>query len=128
MLVYTHDYDSDYNPAMPVVEIQLRRSANYPSIYFQAIVDTGSDATLIPLPYLRQLQARKGRRQILSGTAGGRYEVDLYSVSVQIGSYRPIYVDAAGTVYGNEVIIGRDVLNQFVVTLNAPAHVVEVVE
>jgi hypothetical protein len=77
---------------------------------------------------LRQLQARKGHRQVLSGTAGGRYEVDLYTVSVQIGSYRPIYVDAAGTVYGNEVIIGRDVLNQFVVTLNAPAHVVEVAE
>jgi hypothetical protein len=48
MLVYTHDYDSDYNPAMPVVEIQLRRSANYPPIHLQAIVDTGSDATMIP--------------------------------------------------------------------------------
>jgi hypothetical protein len=128
MLVYTHDYDSDYNPAMPVVEIQLRRSANRPAIHLQAIVDTGSDATMIPLPYLHQLQARKGHRQILSGTAGGRYEVDLYSVSVQIGNYRPVYVDAAGTVYRDEVIIGHDVLIQFVVTLNAPAYVVEVME
>ncbi|MCA9998371.1 MAG: retropepsin-like domain-containing protein [Anaerolineales bacterium] len=128
MLTYTHDYDTAYNPAMPIVDIALRRSANQPAIQLQAIVDTGSDATMIPITYLRQIKARKGHRQILSGTAGGRYEVDLYSVSVQIGSYRPIYVDAAGTTRGNEVIIGRDVLNQFVITLNAPAHVVEVVE
>jgi hypothetical protein len=64
MLAYTHDYDSDYNPAMPVVEIQLRRSANRPAIHLQAIVDTGSDATMIPLPYLHQLQARKGLANI----------------------------------------------------------------
>jgi len=60
--------------------------------------------------------------------AGGRYEVDLYGISVQIGSHRPIYVDTVGIVRRNEVIIGRNVLNQFVVTLNAPDHVVEVIE
>ena len=128
MTIYTHDYDAGYNPAMPVVEIQLRRSASQPPIYLQAIADTGSDATMIPLRYLRQLQARKGHTQMLSGVAGGRYEVDLYGVSVQIGSHRPVYVDAVGTVANNEAIIGRDVLNQFVVTLNAPSHVVEVLE
>ena len=126
MAVYTHDYDAGYNPAMPIVEIQLRRSASQPPISLSAIVDTGSDATMIPLHHLRQLQARKGHRQMLSGIAGGRYEVDLYSVSVQIGNHRPIYVDVAGMSGQREAIIGRDVLNQFVVTLNAPAHVVEV--
>ena len=52
MTTYTHDYDAGYNPAMPVVEIQLRRSASQPPIYLQAIVDTGSDATMIPLALL----------------------------------------------------------------------------
>jgi len=33
-----------------------------------------------------------------------------------------------GTAANNEAIIGRDVLNQFIVMLNAPAHVVEVLE
>lgn len=61
--VYGHDYNLDYKPAMPVVEIQLRRSANYASMLVQAIVDTGSDATMIPLFISRQLQARKGHRK-----------------------------------------------------------------
>lgn len=128
MATYSHDYDSAYDPAMPVVEIQVRRAADQPAITLTAIVDTGSDATMIPLGYLRQLRARKGHRQMLSGTAGGRYAVDLYHVSVQIGEHRPIYVHAAGTVQGDEVILGQDVLNQFVMMLNAPAHVVEINE
>ena len=65
---------------------------------------------------------------MLSGVAGGRYEVDLYGVSIQIGNHRPVYVDAVGTVANNEAIIGRDILNQFVVTLDAPSYVIEVLE
>lgn len=125
MNVYSHDYNSAYIPAMPMIAIQLRRFASQPPILLEAIVDTGSDASLIPLRYLHQLQARKGHTQWLSGVAGGRYKVDLYAVSVQIGQYRPMYVNVVGTNKQDEVIIGRDVLNEFVVTLNAPAHVVE---
>jgi hypothetical protein len=62
----------------------------------------------------------------LSGSAGERYQVDLYTIAVQIGEYRLIYVDAVGSERSDEVIVGRDVLNQFIVTLNAPGHVVEI--
>lgn len=58
----------------------------------------------------------------------GLYAVDLYHVSVQIGEHRPVYVHAAGTVQGDKVILGRDVLNQFVIMLNAPANTVEMRE
>lgn len=53
MLRYTHNYSSVYNPSMPMVEIQLFRSASQQPIFIEAIVDTGSDATMIPLRYLR---------------------------------------------------------------------------
>jgi hypothetical protein len=126
MLVYTHDYDSHYQPAMPVVEIQVRRRAGQTSATLNAIVDSGADATMIPLPTLRQLNARKVRTGWLSGSAGERYQVDLYTIAVQIGEYQLIYVDAVGSERSDEVIVGRDVLNQFIVTLNAPGHVVEI--
>jgi predicted aspartyl protease len=126
MIVHTHDYDSGYMPAMPIIEVQLRRHAGHPPITLKAIVDSGADATMVPLHYLQELVARKAQTTWLLGTAGGRYEVDLYTVAVQIGEQPSQYVDVVGTMRQEEVIVGRDVLNQYVVTLNAPAHTVEV--
>lgn len=111
---------------MPVIEIQIRRRANQPAITLTAIVDSGADATLIPLRYLRQLEARKGQTKWLSGTAGGRYEVDLYTLAVQVGEQQTQYLDVVGTEHQDEIIVGRDLLNQYIVTLNAPGHTVDI--
>jgi len=127
MIVHSHEYDSSYHPAMPVIEIQIRRRANHPAITLTAIVDSGADATLIPLRYLRQLQARKGQTKWISGTAGGRYEVDLYTVAVQIGEQQTHYLNVVGTEHQDEIIVGRDLLNQYIVTLNAPGHTVDII-
>lgn len=126
MLIHMHDYDSSYYPAMPIIEIQVRRRTGQPPITLKAIVDTGADATLIPMTILRRLKVRKGRTGWLSSPAGERYEVDLYVIAVQVGEHQLLYVDAVGSERYNEVIVGRDVLNQFIVNLNAPGHVVEV--
>lgn len=125
MIVHSHEYDSSYHPAMPVIEIQIRRRANQPSLTLTAIVDSGADATLIPLQYLRQLQARKGQRKWLSGMAGGRYEVDLYTLAVQVGEEQTHYLDVVGTEHHDEIIVGRDLLNQYIVTLNAPGNTID---
>lgn len=126
MIVHSHEYDSGYYPAIPVIEIEIRRRADQPSITLEAIVDSGADATMIPLRYLRQLQVRKGQTKWLSGTAGGRYEVDMYAVAIQVGGHRAHYIDVVGTERRDEVIVGRDLLNNYVFTLNAPGHTVEV--
>ena len=126
MIVHSHEYDSSYYPAMPVIEIQIRRRANQPALTLSAIVDSGADATMIPLQYLRQLQARKGQTKWLSGISGSRYEVTMYMLAVQIGEQPAQYIDVVGTENGNEVIVGRDLLNTYIVTLNAPGHSVDV--
>lgn len=128
MIIHTHDYDSSYHPPMPVIEIQIRRRSGQPPITLKAIVDSGADATMIPLRYLRQLRTRKGQTKWLAGTAGGRYEVDLYTVVVQVGQHRAVYLDVVGTERRDEVIVGRDLLNQYVVKLDALSHTVEVSE
>lgn len=113
---------------MPVIEIQLQRRVQDDGIYIKAIVDSGSDGTIIPLRYLRVLKARKGRTTWLSSVDGIRQEVDLYGVVLQIGQYRPFHLEVVGMESQREAIIGRDVLNQFVVMLNAPALTVEISE
>ena len=109
-----------------MIEIQIQRRTGQPSLTLEAVVDSGADATMIPLNHLRQLQVRKGQTRWLLGTAGGRYEVDLYTVAVQIGEQPPTYIDVVGTERRNEVIVGRDLLNHYMVLLNAPAYTVEI--
>ena len=126
MIVHTHDYDSSYHPAMPVIEIRIQRRASQSPLTLKAVVDSGADATMIPLRYLHQLRVRKGQTMWLSGTAGGRYEVDIYTLAIRIGQQPVRYLDVVGTENRDEVIVGRDLLNQYVVTLNAPGHAVDI--
>ena len=124
MIIHTHDYDADYDPAMPVIEIQISRRAAQASLTLQAIVDTGADATMVPLAQLQQLRARKVGTRWLRGISGLRYEVDLYTLAVRIGDRPSRYIEVVGSERRDEVIVGRDLLNQYVVTLDAPAHTV----
>lgn len=128
MVIHLHDYDSHYYPAMPMIEVRLQRRSDEAGMTVKAIVDSGSDGTIIPLRCLRSLKARKGRTTWLSSVDGLRQEVDLYGVVLQIGHHRPFHLEVVGMESQREAIIGRDILNQFVVTLNAPALTVEISE
>ena len=54
--------------------------------------------------------------------------VDLYQVSLQLGPFAQMFLEVVGSTQNDEVIVGRDVLNHLTVTLNGPAHSVEVFE
>jgi len=122
--MYSHDYSFAYIPSMPIIEVGLGLARGQIAIMLPAIVDSGADGTLVPVRYLDQIGALPSGEQWLSGIAGERYEVELYSIFIQIGNYS-IYARVVGDEVNNEVIIGRDILNQFIVTLNGLASVVE---
>jgi hypothetical protein len=126
IVVHTYDYDLSYNPAMPAVEVILGRALAEPILTVQGLVDSGADATIIPFDLLPQLHARKGKQAGLRGVTGTRVMIDLYEVSVQIGSFRLAKVEVVAGRQFDEVIIGRDVLNHFIVTLNGLASAVEI--
>jgi hypothetical protein len=125
-MIYTRDYDTSYFPAMPVVEIVIRYAANAPEVSLIAVVDSGADATIIPRHYLRQVRARKGEKAWLRGTAASRMVVDRYWVSLGIGGHIWTPIQVVGAATDEEAILGRDVLNHLIVTLNGLASVVEI--
>jgi predicted aspartyl protease len=126
--IYTYEYDNDYNPAMPVVDIEIGRAMSNVSLTMKALVDSGADATIIPLNSLQKIRARRSRKMRMRGTAGGRVLVDLYQVSLQLGPFAQTLLEVVGSAQNDEVIVGRDVLNHLAVTLNGPANSVEVIE
>ena len=53
MMIVSFDYNTSYDPAIPVVDIEIRATKNEPAVSVSAIVDSGADATIIPVAILR---------------------------------------------------------------------------
>jgi hypothetical protein len=123
--VYTFNYDITYYPPIPSVELTIGPALGETVMELKALVDSGADATLVPVYYLRQLGARRSRKAWMRGTTGERVLIDLYTIAIRIGSYQQGLLEVVGASADDEVIVGRDVLNQLIVTLNGPAFAVE---
>lgn len=126
--VFTYNYSSNYQPAMPMVELSIGVPSTETAIEVQGIVDSGADATIVPVRHLFQIGARRSRKAIMRGVTGGEALVDMYVVAVRLGPYRQGFIEVVGDVGGDETIIGRDILNHLSVMLNGPGAAVEVFE
>lgn len=126
MAPYLHDYDFTYAPSAPVAEIVVSSDLNITAITLVALLDSGADATMLPFSVLEQIQAEVLETRYLRTVTGKRTIVELYRVSLQLGPYHFHAVRAIATNSLDEVILGRDVLNQLIVTLNGLAAVTEI--
>lgn len=124
-----YPYSSEYLPAAPVVEIRLGTpGAELGSGFLEAFVDTGADATLVPMAHLRQAKAKKVDQAALRSQWGERRMVTLYAVALEINQYHFAAIRVVGDEIGNEVILGRSVLNHLRLLLDGPAGMVEVLD
>ena len=120
------DYDLSYpGPAFPVVEIAIVSETNQQVSALTALVDTGADATIIPLEILESIRARRVDTRFARNVDGTRYSVRLYAVTIAIGPFMLHGIDAVANESTPEIIIGRDALNQLVVTLDGIGQVTE---
>jgi len=95
-------------------------------IELTALVDSGSDVTLIPINILQAVGARHTKTKQLRGVTGVAKRVGLYLVSIRISTHIAHVVHVVAGDKATEVILGRDVLNHHVVTLDGPAGVTEI--
>jgi predicted aspartyl protease len=116
-------YDAEQDPSMPVCQATFSVEATGRRLALTAVLDTGADATLIPLAHLQALGARRVFETGLRSQWGERRLVFLYLVDIQIGDVTLPGVHAVGDDLGQEVVLGRDVLNRLRVLLDGPARV-----
>ncbi|MFN8495087.1 MAG: hypothetical protein U0350_46215 [Caldilineaceae bacterium] len=62
----------------------------------------------------------------MRGVADQRTPIELYRVSLRFATYEWGRLTVAGSTALANVILGRDILNQFIVTLNGLASMVEI--
>lgn len=125
-MTISFEYDLTYpGPAFPVAQVTII-GRDGGMVTHRAFLDTGADATVIPISILRQINARRLDQAFARNMDGSRYGITLYSVKLTIGSY-PIYgIEAVANTKTSEVILGRDALNQLVVTLNGLAEITDI--
>lgn len=126
MTSYTSEYSSEYFPPAPVVKIIIRPTAGGETeVSLPAFVDSGADGTMLPIDVLTTVGARFIETRRMRGVTGHTLTVDMYLVTVQVGAYVLPGIEAIAVTEEAEAILGRDVLNQFVISLNGLAQVVE---
>jgi hypothetical protein len=105
-------------PPIPLMPLELVKPGRFESesIVGQAVLDTGSDCTLIPIPWLVQVQAQVADRAIKI-PVGGRVSVAIpYEVGLRFSQYRHLVFRVYGCPVediGETALIGRDLLNLY---------------
>jgi len=87
-----------------------------------AVIDTGADATIIPVRYLQQIGARRAIEAGLRSQWGERRTVFLYLVDLQISEITLPGIYVVGDELGAEAVLGRNVLNRLQILLDGPAQ------
>lgn len=127
MELYTYSYSTDYVPSMPVVDVTLvaphSGEAIGPKI---ALVDSGADGTLVPVDLLEQIGAVSIATGRLTWLWKESRPVHIYIVRMEIGPYILPKVHVAGVPSETDFVLGRNVLNQMVLTLNGLAEATEI--
>lgn len=125
--ILTFDYDHSYHPAAPHIEVTVDgyNSEYEPATVF-AFADSGADGTMLPRDILEAIGAEYADMVVLRGTAGGVQHLDRYTVRIRIADEAVHGIEAVATAPGGEPILGRDVLNAFIITLNGPANATEI--
>lgn len=87
------------------------------------LVDTGADCTLVPAAIVRQLELPQIDVIGITGVGGGKRRTTVHAALVELGELRML---ARIVAFADEAILGRDILNQAVVTLDGPGRVTSV--
>jgi len=126
-MFYTHIYNNKYLPAAPFVQVTIY-SLNRPKmgLSIALLVDSGTDGTLLPKKIIKAIRARFLETRMMGGITGPRVQVRAYLVSIEIGGYVIHGIRAAALEDDQEPILGRDVLNQLIVTLNGLGETIEI--
>ena len=84
------------------------------------IVDSGADATLVPIEILKQLGAQSWDEAILRGPWGEGRRIYTYIVDVCICEQIFPGIEVVGDTLGETIVLGRNLLNKLILLLDGP--------
>lgn len=115
-------FDDDFEPPASVLPVRISGiGERAPTALLQMLVDTGADCTLIPVAFARSLRLPVVDRILVQGVGGHAERVPVHAARLRIGTLRALTRVVA---LGEEALLGRDILNKLVLTIDGPAEVI----
>ena len=122
-------YDTRFSPPAPILYIRLASPGDAPQGESLAgITDTGSDGTLVPIRLLEAVEAIDVGEATLYGVLGETRNVHLYEVDIHIGDLTLPNVIVVGDEHGDEIVIGRNILNGLILLLDGQRRLTDLLE
>jgi len=119
-------YTASYFPPAPILDVVLvAQPQGNRSDSIAGVVDTGADASIVPIDLLRQIGARYVTEQRVRSFFGEARTVRTYLVDVVIDGITLPALEVVGDAV-DETLIGRDVLNRLRLILDGPRQKIEV--
>ncbi len=116
-------YDAQRTPPAPILPLRVGVPRGEATVAVVALVDSGADMTVLPQAVVRQIGLPAIGEITVRGVGGASRRVPLYAAQVEApGVSRVIEV----TGLGQEALLGRDLLNGWVVTLDGPRQILRV--
>jgi predicted aspartyl protease len=91
-----------------------------------ALLDTGSDGSPVPIVFLRQIFAPALTDTRIRSHWGEWRPAQLFVVDVELDGLRLPGVFVVGDEQGDEIVLGRNVLNKLRLLLNGPANLTDI--
>ncbi len=115
-------YDESYYPPFPALPVVIQNSEiGAQTAVIPALLDSGADGTMVPLPYLRDIQAPVLQETRIRSHWGEWRTVTMFLVDIKIGGLTLAGVFVVGDESGGDIVLGRNVLSKIRLELDGPA-------
>jgi clan AA aspartic protease len=113
-------FDTSFDPPAPVLPVHFDRPIDGGSgVLMRMLIDTGADCTLIPARVVRALRLPLVDRTEVLGVGGTSHAAPVHAATVRIGTSSLLTRVVA---FGNEALLGRNVLNRLFLELDGVAQ------
>jgi len=110
-------YDMRMRPPAAVIEIQVIDLVSGTAEHVPAKLDTGAAISVLPRTTVETLQLIQRSEAAFYGHDGVLTMRPTYYVGIEVAGYRIPVVEVASS-RRTDILLGRDVLNRFIVTFN----------
>jgi hypothetical protein len=120
-------YDLGSVPPFPYVELIVRApGATAPGEVVRLFVDSGSDRTVIPATVAIRQSLDFGNLIRMQGFGPGLVTLREYEAELEFPGRPPFITLVLSAIAGLPAVLGRDVLNQYCITLDGPNRRLEI--
>ncbi len=121
-------YSRDYYPPAPVLPVSLAAIDESPRLGpHLSLVDSGSDGTFAPIALLEELDLPISYMTGVRSHLGERVQrVAVHRVDLIVDGIRLPNMEVVSDDWGDQIILGRNVLNRLLIVMDGLAHMTTV--